>query len=63
MAAMRVAIKKEGSGDGSESNGNGDTGGKHTTAMRAMAMVMATHRQLQRRRGWQVTTSTRVWAA
>ncbi len=34
---MRVADNEEGNGDGGESNGNGDTVGKHTTATRVMA--------------------------
>ncbi len=41
VTAMRVADNKEGNGNSSGSDGHGNTGGKHATATRAIAMVMA----------------------
>jgi hypothetical protein len=42
VTSMRVTDNEEGNGDGGESNGTGDTGGKHVTATRVMTTAMAT---------------------
>ncbi len=43
VTAMRVADDKEGNDNGGESNGNGDTGGEHATATRAMVTATEMH--------------------
>jgi hypothetical protein len=56
VTAMRVAGNEEGDGDGDGNNvgngdGDGNEGGKHATAMRAMAMATA--------RMWAMATAPR----
>ncbi len=45
VTVMMVADNIEGNGNIGESNGNGNTGGKHATATRTMATAMVTHGQ------------------